>query len=359
MKRIYLLATYILLAIGLHATTLSVRLDKAGTLKEQLPADYLGITTLKIAGHLNGEDMRLLREMAGLHADDDEVKEARLDHLDLQEAFIDQDEIHSFANLGQYTKKANTLATNILSGTRLKSIILPESLIGIESNALARNTKLEKVVLGEKLKSIGEEAFTGCSALADINLPKHLTRLDKGAFADCTSLTSVEIGTRLRTISDEAFTHCSKLAQVIILANEARTPQQIGHRTFSNCTSLKTVVLPATVQMIGDEAFANCPLTDLRVAADIPPMISPTTFQNLDYTKCKLSVDKDAEEAYRTHNDWRAFNHISTAINGVRRQAETQEKAVYTLSGNRASGTKRGIYIVKMADGRSRKQIYK
>ncbi len=105
MRKFYMLTLCVLLAIGSHAETFTTKLDKTKRLKTVLPENYLTITDLKVVGPLNGEDMRVLCEMVGLNGDDEQVKEASLDHLDLKEATIDKDEHHPFGNKGQYTER--------------------------------------------------------------------------------------------------------------------------------------------------------------------------------------------------------------------------------------------------------------
>ena len=57
----------------------------------------------------------------------------------------------------------------------------------IPENAFSGLTKLKKVVLPETVKSIGKNAFKGCKSLESINLPEDV-KCDKKTFKDCKNL---------------------------------------------------------------------------------------------------------------------------------------------------------------------------
>ena len=57
----------------------------------------------------------------------------------------------------------------------------------IPENAFSGMTKLKSVVLPETVKSIGKNAFKGCKSLESINLPENV-KCDKKTFKDCKNL---------------------------------------------------------------------------------------------------------------------------------------------------------------------------
>ena len=85
------------------------------------------------------------------------------------------------------------------------SLTLPEKLAVIESRSFTHCSSLERVVFNKNLKTVGNGAFQGCSALLSINLPDKLKVIEMVAFALCTSLERVIFNKNLKTIGDCAF----------------------------------------------------------------------------------------------------------------------------------------------------------
>lgn len=71
-------------------------------------------------------------------------------------------------------------------------------------------------ILGNVLTEIGEEAFSGCSAIRSINIPDSVTRIGSLAFSDCSSLASITIPDGVTKISDHTFFRCSALASITL-----------------------------------------------------------------------------------------------------------------------------------------------
>lgn len=85
-----------------------------------------------------------------------------------------------------------------------------ENVTEIEAYAASYCGKLTKVILGNKVKTIGEAAFWNCSQLKEINLPESLVTLGTGVFAS-SSLLEVEVPVSITALPDGAFQSCSKL----------------------------------------------------------------------------------------------------------------------------------------------------
>ena len=79
--------------------------------------------------------------------------------------------------------------------------------------------------------SIGEWAFSNCSALTSVTIPNSVTNIDSHAFSGCSALTSVTIGNSVTSI---------------------------GSSAFSGCSALTSVTIPNSVTSIGSDAFADC-----------------------------------------------------------------------------------------------------
>lgn len=89
------------------------------------------------------------------------------------------------------------------------------------------------------MKSIGAEAFNGCSALKSIVLPEGMTLIKKWTFADCSSLVDVTIPGTTTTLEFHAFKNCTSLRSVTI-PNSVNTVDA----PFYGCSSLSDIKVP-------------------------------------------------------------------------------------------------------------------
>ena len=127
--------------------------------------------------------------------------------------------------------------------------------------------------------SIGDHAFSSCSALTQVTIPNSITSIGGGTFygtvlyenADnwtnnvfyidnClieakTELSgSYEIAAGTRVIADGAFQNCSALTQVTI----PNSITSIGDYAFLYCSAITQVNIPDGVTSIGESAFSGC-----------------------------------------------------------------------------------------------------
>lgn len=112
---------------------------------------------------------------------------------------------------------------------------------------------------GQKVKTIGNSAFSKCTALTTVTIPKSVSTIEDDAFAGCTSLVSVAFSNASDiSVGRQAFMQC-KIAQLKLVA------RYIGPRAFASCTSLNQVVLNG---QLSEEMFDGCTsLTKVRVDA--------------------------------------------------------------------------------------------
>ena len=176
--------------------------------------------------------------------------------------------------------------------------------------------------------TIGEYAFSDCSALTSVSMPA-VTTIGYGAFGSCEALTSVSMPSAT-TIGEYAFGNCSALTSVEM--PEATT---IGDNAFSSCDGLTSVSMPS-VTTIGDEAFRYC---SSLTSIDIPASV--TTLGNSAFGDCNgltsvychwveplecnpwftdevlenaiLFVPRETVDAYRSVKPWSDFANIVEA----------------------------------------------
>ena len=130
----------------------------------------------------------------------------------------------------------------------------------------------------DSVTTIGDTAFSGCSALTSITSPDCVKTIGSFAFDKCSSLVSVTIGDSVTSIGDFAFHQCTSLKSVTI----PDSVTAIGGGAFSGCRSLTSVTIPNSVISIGDSAFSgSCSLTSITIPNNV------TTIGNRAFSACK------------------------------------------------------------------------
>jgi hypothetical protein len=112
---------------------------------------------------------------------------------------------------------------------------------------------------------IGIKAFAA-SAVTSVVIPNSLVTINSGAFSKCTALTSVTIGSSVTSIGDYAFYSCNGLTSVVIPNSVAA----IGSYTFNHCVSMTSVTIGSGVTNIGTFAFGDCySLTTVNIPSGV------------------------------------------------------------------------------------------
>ena len=127
--------------------------------------------------------------------------------------------------------------------SKIKKVVIGEGVGSISDNAFHYYENLRSVSLPSTLTSIGEAAFWACSSLQSITLPNNLTNIGLNAFRACHSLTQVLIPASVTSIDGSAFECCTGLTDVVFEGNSL----EFGSgATFYDCTSLKNVFFNGT-----------------------------------------------------------------------------------------------------------------
>ena len=153
----------------------------------------------------------------------------------------------------QIHEETKFIGTGAFTETGLTSIIIPDSVTSIGSDAFSWCGNLNSVTIGDGVTSIGFNAFYSCNNLIDVTIPDGVTSIDHYAFFQCCNLTSITIPGSVTSIAVEAFCSCYGLTSVTI----GDGVSSIGNRAFSSC-GLTSVTIPGSVTSIGSEAFYWC-----------------------------------------------------------------------------------------------------
>ena len=147
----------------------------------------------------------------------------------------------------------NTIKESAFEKSKIKSIVIPDSVSLIETKAFVGCKKLETVKIGEKLENIDKETFDRCKKLSSLTLGKNLKTIGESAFNDCKALGNIEFPSTLETIDYGAFKG-SGLTKVDL----SKYGKYVDYWAFSDCDMLESIKIGAQVEEFHVNAVANC-----------------------------------------------------------------------------------------------------
>lgn len=323
-------------AVSFVTTSTSI-INDAGQLTELVGDDKYRFTTLTIAGFLNGDDLRTLRDMAGCD-NEGKATAGQLSDIDLSGAQIAEGG-KAYAE-GHFTQTNVVGKAMLASCEKLKRIVLPLQTTKIEADAFRNCSSLHTIEVPTLVESI--ETSAGCTALAEINvqagnshysskdgvllsgdgknilwfpmgkkgeytLPSTVTTVGDYAFRNC-RIETFHFADGLTSIGKYAF-YNSSVKEVSLPS----TVKQIPTGLFQKCADLTTVHLGKNTELLGDYVFDGCPITNLYISAPTPPYCSNNTFASSGkniFSTCRVHVPKNRRIYYRGDMIWAQFRRI-------------------------------------------------
>lgn len=158
-----------------------------------------------------------------------------------------------FANLKNTSAPNDSWRDQTLSlrGTPVTEIIFPKNLENIAPEFCNGCIQLKKVIfLGNKIDTIGREAFVGCSSLTSIELPTSIKSIGYAAFKQ----TNISGTLNLHGATDIGYKAFNMTNIDNIVWDSLTEPCTIKCGAFAE-TSLKNVTLPEGVEVINISAF--------------------------------------------------------------------------------------------------------
>lgn len=323
-------------AVSFVTTSTSI-INDAGQLTELVGDDKYRFTTLSIAGFLNGDDLRTLRDMAGCD-NEGKATAGQLSDIDLSGAQIAEGG-KAYAE-GHFTQTNVVGKAMLASCEKLKRIVLPLQTTKIEADAFRNCSSLHTIEVPTLVESI--ETSAGCTALTEINVQagnSHYSSKDGVLLSgDGKSILWFPMGkegeytlpSTVTTVGDYAFRNCrietfhfadgltsiGKYAFYNSSVKEVSLPstvKQIPTGLFQKCADLTTVHLGKNTELLGDYVFDGCPITNLYISAPTPPYCSNNTFAssgNNIFSTCRVHVPKNRRIYYRGDMIWAQFKRI-------------------------------------------------
>lgn len=311
--------------------------DEPGGLAALMGDDLYRFTSLAFDGPMNGDDLRLLRQMMGRDTDVSATP-GRLVRVNLSDAdIVDGGESYDNAHYA----KADVVGQGLFAGCdKLASVTLPNSATTIEKNAFLGCSSLTRLDIPPYAEEVTPS--DGCERLAGIHISAanpHYRSEDGVLFtADLSQIVWFPVGksgdytmpASVTSLGDYAFQGChitrftlpeglKELGQYVFYGStveEVVTPaslRTIPTATFQGCRQLTTVRLGSGTELVSDYAFGNCPLEHLYVEAVYPPVCNPDAFSTSQgnlFRTCTLHVPANSMDRYKAHPSWGQFEHI-------------------------------------------------
>ena len=165
-------------------------------------------------------------------------------------------------------------------------------------------TTLTTVTLPEGLKKIADEAFMGCSSLAQVNIPETVTYIGSYAFSSIgeadiyipdsvtiidayafryAKITSVRISNSVTEIEYATFQECRKLKSV----DMGNSVTYVGYYAFQRCDAMTELILSPALEQIDNYAFNSCHSLESVV---LPEGLKHLMYYSFGYCKGLKSV---------------------------------------------------------------------
>lgn len=312
-----------------------------------------------------------------------------------------------------------SIGAGAFESSSIKSIVFPNSVTTLGKRAFANCSGLETVTFPNSLYVIGEDAFSGCRKLKEVSISNSIISIGNRAFMGCKNLKSIDIPKSVSSIGNSAFYECSILEQVIFhdatlhsigssafygckklsSINLPSSVSYIGSESFSDCTSLTSIIIPASVggieggtfqgcshlesvtlprsiTSIGGGAFADCAnLSEIYCYASESPTIPEMDKLRVNYRHpfdnslpyyITLHVPSASIDAYKATELWSGFGTIvalteeELAADIKEVAAEKRQHSTYiTYDGKQINVPQKGVNIIKMSDGTTKKVLLK
>ena len=136
--------------------------------------------------------------------------------------------------------------------TYITEVVIEDGVRSVGANAFSGCTNVEKITIGRYVESIGKSAFYNCTKVNSITFLSFGAN-DNPVVDSTTSNTPDTDDIRLKSIGDFAFYYCSSVTS-IVLPDGLTT---IGNSAFAYCTNLDTVSVPDSVVSIGWDVFVR------------------------------------------------------------------------------------------------------
>jgi hypothetical protein len=157
------------------------------------------------------------------------------------------------------------------------------------------------------VKVIEAAAFSDCELLYSVVIHSDVIRIEECTFYNCNNLKYLKMPEQLKYVGKYAFKKCLSL-EIVKIPNNVET---IDECAFSDCTNMRSIEIPASIKTIGNKVFRRCfSLKEVIINQLEPPIIEKLTFNNVNKRKATLIVPAGCKNAYQKATVWKTFGKI-------------------------------------------------
>ena len=238
----------------------------------------------------------------------------------------------------------------------LTSIDIPSSVTSLRDYCFSGCSSLTSIDISSSVTSLGYMCFYGCSALTSVTIPSSVTSLGDYCLSGCSSLTSIDIPSSVTSLGEGCFYGSSALTSIDIPSSVT----SLGNYCFSDCSSLTSIDIPSSVTSLGYACFSCCKSIK-TMTCEIPTAIEGEFFSDTPIEQATLYVPESSLDSYKATSPWCYFGEIlpisPDGIGEIATDGEAGIDAIYDIEGKRCNGTNRGLSIIRMSDGTTRKVL--
>ncbi len=314
-----------------------------------------------------------------------------------------------------------SIGSGAFSETNIKEFYMPDCVEEIGSRLFAFCRSLENVVISKNINKLSDEMFLCCYKLNDIDWQPAKGTFGRNAFKECQGLTSITIPQNMNFSYDGAtFTYCSNIETLTIedsseklrfdynswrgdygdiyecefnkskiktlylgrpydvdydlssfgrmyiypnfnnLENLAIGSKVTELEYWPNVNNLRTLDIGTNLNNVTDFS-ENTSLEKIIVRSNVPP--TAEGFSNATYLNAVLYVPQGAKDIYMQTPIWKYFFNIeeisSTGIGSISPMENVGDDVYYSIDGRRIAAPRKGINIIRKANGTVKKVLIK
>lgn len=267
----------------------------------------------------------------------------------------------------------------VFNGLNLKSLYIGRD---IDSNCFFVNCSIEKLLVSKMVNKL-DPIFKNCQYISNITIEdsnkplvissqfipdRGLSTLYLGRDINAMYNSSVfgvdikelEIGPNVIEIYGGLFKDCIELNEVII----PEGVRIIGDKSFYGCSSLEQITLASSITKMGSECFDGCE----RLKKIISYIVNPSyhynylssNFTNYTYENVPIYIPVNSTPYYDASNwDFKNIYEMESTDIIINVSIADEPLKYYSINGQQLASPSKGINIIKMSDGTSKKIIVK
>ena len=332
-------------AVGQLASKLGLTVTKSFSKVEFVNGPYAKYDSLTIIGPLNGEDLGVIRHLAGADAYDSEPTDGQLRYLNLWDARIKEDSENSYNGNGVDEKidKDDIVPDYLFENCKaIETVIFPKAATEIGENIFEDASSLKRVCVGRNTIKYGTDILQYLNGIDELVLLTKDHATDDSFFKDPWEAPIQQVWTLSSTLGDYmGDLGLTRQAQAMnapfveddvmwSLANKGHffpseylgleSVEGIFHTnaiihfddfqkfynvkklqdTFHSAFGLQSITLPYSIEEIGAGAFSGCTaLETIHISCDSVPMLENDAFKDLP-ADFRILVPKSLCKLYRS-----------------------------------------------------------